>query len=214
MRRPGFPSLRGWPRRGRIKPNSPTVSIATHGPRTLVLPSGQVTRRVPVDDEMRYVEAVSVPRLPADVRTDRPDQPHAVIGPAAHDQLGIDVPGVEQVVTGQQPLGRQCRMDRPRLVHVRRHRLGGLHVRDQVDRPVLARLGVVDEWHLDFASSFEHLEFDLLPRPLQARRTPWAPSWSCGARTGRAGRRRGARRWPGAAARRAPPGGPRRGAAR
>src|SRR4051812_25252114 len=27
--------------------------------------------------------------------------------------------------------------------------------------------GCRDEWHLDFASSFEHLEFDLLPRPLQ-----------------------------------------------
>jgi hypothetical protein len=44
-----------------------------------------------------------IPRLPADVRADRPDQPHVVIGPAAHEQLGIDVPGVEQVI----PVSRQ-----------------------------------------------------------------------------------------------------------
>src|SRR4051812_24149643 len=31
----------------------------------------------------------------------------------------------------------------------------------------MAHFGVVDEWHLDFYNSFEHMEFDLLPRPLQ-----------------------------------------------
>src|SRR4051794_38785349 len=36
----------------------------------------------------------------------------------------------------------------------------------------LARSGVIDEWHLDLASSFEHLEFDLSPRPRQAFLSP------------------------------------------
>ena len=32
----------------------------------------------------------------------------------------------------------------------------------------LASVGHIDEWHLDFAKSFEHIEFDLLPRLRQA----------------------------------------------
>src|SRR5436305_1817980 len=42
-------------------------------------------------------------------------------------------------------------------------------------RVVSTCFGVVDEWHLNFASSFEHLEFDLLPRPLQALVPPGPP---------------------------------------
>ena len=35
-----------------------------------------------------------------------------MLGLAVHQQLGVDVPGVEQVIPRQQPLGRQRRMDR------------------------------------------------------------------------------------------------------
>src|SRR4051794_15977080 len=73
---------------------------------------------LPVDHEVRDVEALVRLRLPTDVGADRPDDPHAVLELAAYHQLYIDISSVDEMIPRQQVPGRQPGMDRCRRVHV------------------------------------------------------------------------------------------------
>jgi hypothetical protein len=83
--------------------------------------------------------------LPGRVRPRRANQVDAVVLAAAHQQLGVDVGGVDQVLAGDQAFAGQGRVDRggaPGLVHGG----GGRHrVRDQMDPVVLAALAQVHD---------------------------------------------------------------------
>ena len=101
--------------------------------------------RVPVDLEAVDRVAALDLGLPGRVPARRTDQVDAVVLAAAHQQLGVDVGRVGQVLGRDQALAGQGRVDRggaPGLVHggAGRHR-----VRDQVDRVVVASLGEVDD---------------------------------------------------------------------
>ena len=83
----------------------------------MVLPSGQVTRRdSPVDDEVGDVEPLSGLRtqLASGAPRTRCRRATPCPRPAAHEELGVHVPGVEQAIPRQQPLGRQRRIESAR----------------------------------------------------------------------------------------------------
>src|SRR5262249_31753359 len=118
-RRPGTRGGRGPARSPPLPPRlrPPSPPPASRPPATPP-PGPRPPRGVPAGREMRDGEALVRLRLRAAVAAARAPQPHPVLELRPHQQFGVHIPGVHQVVARQQALGRQRRVDRPRLVHV------------------------------------------------------------------------------------------------
>ena len=118
----------------------PRPVVRSRPPRQALLPLGaRHAPSAPVHRELGGV--VAVPGgLPAHVRANRADDLDAVLGRRPHEEVGVDVPGVEVVLAGEEPLRRQPLVDRPRRVDVGDGRPRGQDVGDEVGGVVVAGL--------------------------------------------------------------------------
>ena len=83
--------------------------------------------------------------LPGWVHARRTDQVDPVVQAAAHQELGIDVGSIDQVLARWQAFGRQSLVDRGRALCLMHRGQGCHHVREEMDRVVLTGLAQVHD---------------------------------------------------------------------